>query len=87
MAVDISNLTIATPVAVSSTNPVALELNGAEAIARLPSVVTVLSDGSIQLSAPTKGASSKSTHRTRCEWTETEDWTLASAQDHWNRQP
>jgi hypothetical protein len=46
----------------------------------------VLSDGSIQFSAPTKGASSKSTHRTRCEWTETQDWTLASAQDHWNRQ-
>ncbi|MEX5502438.1 polysaccharide lyase family 7 protein [Pseudomonas putida] len=86
MAVDISKLTIATPVAVSSTNPVALELNGAEAIARLPSVVKVLSDGSIQLSAPTKGASSKSTHRTRCEWTETESWTLGSAQDHWNRQ-
>lgn len=78
MAVDISNLTIATPVAVSSTNPVALELNGAEAIARFPSIVTVLSDGSIQFSAPTKGASSKSTHRTRCEWTETQDWTLAS---------
>ncbi|MFG0542870.1 polysaccharide lyase family 7 protein [Pseudomonas sp. YQ_5] len=86
MAVDISNLTIATPVAVSSTNPVALELNGAKAIARFPSIVTVLSDGSIQFSAPTKGASSKSTHRTRCEWTETHDWTLASAQNHWNRQ-
>jgi len=86
MSVDISNLTLATPVAVSSTNPVALELNGAEAIARFPSVVKVLSDGSVQLSAPTKGASSKSTHRTRCEWTETQDWTLASAKDHWNRQ-
>lgn len=86
MAVDISNLTLATPVAVSSTNPVALELNGAEAIARFPSVVKILSDGSIQLSAPTKGASSKSTHRTRCEWSETQDWMLASAQDHWNRQ-
>jgi len=86
MAVDINNLTIATPVAVSSTNPVALELNGAEAIARFPNVVKVLSDGSIQFCAPTKGASSKSTHRTRCEWTETQDWALASAQDHWNRQ-
>lgn len=86
MTVDISNLIIATPVAVSSTNPVALELNGAEAIASYPSIVKVLSDGSIQFSAPTKGASSKSTHRTRCEWTETEDWTLASAQDHWNYQ-
>ncbi|GLO14686.1 alginate lyase [Pseudomonas putida] len=86
MTVDISNLTIATPVAVSSTNRVALELNGAEAIVRFPDIVKVLSDGSIQFSAPTKGASSKSTRRTRCEWTETEDWTLASAQDHWNRQ-
>ncbi|MEN5037328.1 polysaccharide lyase family 7 protein [Pseudomonas sp. TWI929] len=86
MAVDISNLIIATPVAVSSTNPVALELNGAEAIARYPSIVKVLSDGSIQFSAPTKGASSKSTRRTRCEWTESEDWTLDSARDHWNRQ-
>ena len=86
MTVDINDLTIATPVAVSPSNPVALELSGAEAIARFPSVVKVLSDGSIQLSAPTKGASSKSTHRTRCEWTETEDWTLGSAQDHWNRQ-
>lgn len=86
MTVNISNLTIATPVAVSSTNPVALELNGAEAIAQFPSVVKVLSDGSIQFSAPTKGASSKSTHRTRCEWSETQNWTLDSAPDHWNRQ-
>lgn len=86
MTVNISNLTIATPVATSSLNPVALELNGAEAIARFPSVVKVLSDGSIQFSAPTKGASSKSTHRTRCEWSESRNWTLASAQDHWNRQ-
>lgn len=86
MAVDISNLLIATPVAVSATNPVALELDGDEAIARLPEVVTLLSDDSIQFSAPTKGASSKSTHRTRCEWTETRSWTLASAADHWSRQ-
>lgn len=86
MAVDISNLLIATPVAVSATNPVALELDGDEVIARLPEVVTLLSDGSIQFSAPTKGASSKSTHRTRCEWTETRSWTLASAADHWSRQ-
>ncbi|MFJ4344358.1 polysaccharide lyase family 7 protein [Pseudomonas sp. NPDC089401] len=86
MTVNISNLTIATPVAVSSTNPVALELNGAEAIARFPSVVKVLDDGSIQFSAPTKGASSKSTHRTRCEWSESRNWTLGSAPDHWNRQ-
>lgn len=86
MTVDISNLTIATPVATSATNPVALELNGAQAIAQYPSVVTVLSDGSLQLSAPTKGASSKSTHRTRCEWKESVYWSLASAAEHTNYQ-
>jgi len=86
MTVDISKLTIATPVAVSATNPVALELNGAEAVVRFPGIVKVLGDGSIQFSAPTKGASSKSTHRTRCEWTETQGWTLSGARDHWNRQ-
>jgi len=86
MTVNISNLTITTPVPVSSTNPVALEVNGAVAIAQFPSVVKVLSDGSIQFSAPTKGASSKSTRRTRCEWSETTNWTLASAPNHRNRQ-
>lgn len=86
MTVNISNLTITTPLPVSSTNPVALEVNGATAIAQFPSVVKVLADGSIQFSAPTKGASSKSTRRTRCEWTESTNWTLASARDHWNRQ-
>lgn len=86
MTVDISKLTIATPLPVSPTNPVALEVNGATAIARFPSVVTVLGDGSVQFSAPTRGASSKSTHRTRCEWSESTNWTLVSAQDHWNRQ-
>ncbi|WP_063914898.1 polysaccharide lyase family 7 protein [Pseudomonas sp. p21] len=86
MSVNISNLTIAVPVAESSISPVAIELTGTEAIAQYPSYVTVLSDGSIQLFAPTKGASSKSTHRTRCEWSETEYWPLNSAQDHWNRQ-
>lgn len=59
MTVDINDLTIATPVAVSPSNPVALELSGAEAIARFPSVVKVLSDGSIQLSAPTKALRAK----------------------------
>lgn len=86
MTVNISNLTITTPVATSSTNPVALELSGAEAIARYPSVVAVLADGSVQFSAPTKGASSKSTHRTRCEWKEASYWSLASAAEHVNRQ-
>ncbi|WP_312155319.1 polysaccharide lyase family 7 protein [Pseudomonas sp.] len=86
MTVNISNLTITTPVATSSTNPVALELSGAEAIAKYPSVVTVLADGSVQFSAPTKAASSKSTHRTRCEWKESVYWTLASAAEHINLQ-
>jgi hypothetical protein len=86
MAVNISNLTIATPVATSTTNPVALELNGALAIAQFPSVVTVLGDGSIQFSAPTKGASSKSTRRTRCEWKEAAYWSIASASQHTNYQ-
>lgn len=82
MTVNINNLTITTPVATSSTNPVALELSGAQAIAQLPNVVTVLSDGSVQLTAPTKGASSKSTHRTRCEWKEPVYWSIASADEH-----
>ncbi|MDD1958995.1 polysaccharide lyase family 7 protein [Pseudomonas sp. 39004] len=86
MTVNINNLTITTPVATSFTNPVALELSGAEAIAQLPSVVTVLSSGSVQFSAPTKGASSKSTHRTRCEWKEPVYWALASAAEHINMQ-
>lgn len=86
MTVNINNLTITTPVPTSSTNPVALELSGAEAIAQLPSVVKVLADGSIQFSAPTKGASSKSTHRTRCEWKESVYWSLASDAEHINLQ-
>lgn len=86
MTVNISNLTIATPLAASPTNPVALEINGAEAIERFPRVVKMLDDGSIQLWAPTKGASSKSTHRTRCEWSETQNWTIVSAPEHWSRQ-
>ncbi|MEG0860235.1 MAG: polysaccharide lyase family 7 protein [Pseudomonas sp.] len=86
MTVNINNLIVAVPVATSATNPVALELNGAEALARYPSFVRERSDGSIQLSAPTKGASSKSTRRTRCEWSEPNYWSLGSADDHWNRQ-
>ncbi len=65
MSVDISNLTIAVPVAESSISTVAVELTGSEAIALYPNYVKVLSDGSVQLSAPTKGASSKSTRRMR----------------------
>ena len=86
MAVNINNLTITTPVATSTKNPVALELTGAEALVQYPSVVTELSDGSIQFTAPTKGASSKSTHRTRCEWKEPSYWSLASAAEHINMQ-
>jgi len=86
MSVNINKLTITTPVPTSPTNPVALELSGAEAIAQLPEVVKVLSNGSIQFSAPTKGASSKSTHRTRCEWKEPVYWSLASAKEHINLQ-
>jgi hypothetical protein len=86
MTVNISNLTIATPVATSATNPVALELKGATALAQFPSVVTELSDGSVQFSAPTKGASSKSTRRTRCEWKEATCWSIASAPQHINHQ-
>jgi len=86
MTVNIDDLTITTPVPTSSTNPVALELSGAEAIAQLPGIVTVLADGSIQFTAPTKGASSKSTHRTRCEWKEPVYWSLASADEHINLQ-
>ncbi|WJO19885.1 polysaccharide lyase family 7 protein [Pseudomonas soli] len=86
MTVNISNLTITTPVATSSTNPVALELSGAEALAQLPKIVTALPDGSVRFTAPTKGASSKSTHRTRCEWKEPVYWSLASADEHINLQ-
>ncbi|QQZ34159.1 polysaccharide lyase family 7 protein [Pseudomonas sp. SK2] len=86
MSVNINSLTITTPVPTSATNPVALELSGAEAIAQLPSVVKVLADGSVQFSAPTKGASSKSTHRTRCEWKEPVYWSLASDAEHINVQ-
>ncbi|WP_295487036.1 polysaccharide lyase family 7 protein [uncultured Pseudomonas sp.] len=86
MTVNIYNLTITTPLPTSAKNPVALEMKGSEAIANYPSIIKVLGDGSVQLSAPTKGASSKSTRRTRCEWSESTNWTLASATEHLNRQ-
>lgn len=86
MTVNISAFKIATPVATSATNPVALELNGAQALAQFPSVLTELSDGSVQFSAPTKGASSKSTRRTRCEWKESAYWSIGSAPLHVNHQ-
>jgi len=59
MSVDISNLTIAVPVAESSISTVAVELTGSEAIALYPNYVKVLSDGSVQLSAPTKALRAK----------------------------
>lgn len=83
---DISKYLIATPLPVSLSNPVALELMGDEAIMFCPEVIQLLAEGGVQLSAPTKGASSKSTHRTRCEWKEPEYWALSSAAKHWSRQ-
>jgi hypothetical protein len=86
MPVDISRLMIATPVPVSPTNPVALELMGDEALLRLPEVISRQPDGSVRFNAPTLGASSKSTHRTRCEWKEPVYWSLESASLHVNHQ-
>lgn len=86
MSVDISNYTIAVPLPVSESNPVALELIGSRALVECSDFVTQLEDGSVRFSAPTKGASSKSVHRTRCEWSELEYWSLRSAAHHWSRQ-
>lgn len=86
MFVDISKYIIATPLPVSLTNPVALEVPGDYALANCPSCVVRLEDGSIQFTAPTKGAASKSVHRTRTEWKEAEYWPLSSAPHHWSRQ-
>ena len=86
MTVDISNFTIATPLPISATNPISLDLIGWRALIECPEVVSMLPDGSLQMTAPTLGASSKSTKRTRCEWKEPGYWLLSSAADHWNRQ-
>ena len=86
MTVDISTYRIATPLPVSETNPVALELMGNDALEQCPEVISQLPDGSILMTAPTKGASSKSTKRTRCEWKENGYWALSSADKHWSRQ-
>jgi hypothetical protein len=86
MFVDISNYLIATPLPVSDEKPVALELLGSFALELYPEVISQMADGSIQLSAPTLGASSKSTHRTRCEWKEPVYWPLTGAPHHWSRQ-
>jgi len=86
MAVNIDNLTITTPAPKSAINPVALEIPGAVALATLSDFVARQPDGSIRLTAPTKGAASKSTHRTRCEWKESIYWALGSATAHRNYQ-
>ncbi|MDR2306628.1 MAG: polysaccharide lyase family 7 protein [Paucimonas sp.] len=86
MAVNIDKLTITTPVARSSSIPIALELTGTQALATLPGIVSRLADGSIRFNAPTRGASSKSTQRTRCEWKEPLYWALGSASRHRNHQ-
>ena len=86
MTVDISNFNIATSLPISATNPIALELIGWRALLECPNVVSMLADGSLQMTAPTLGASSKSTKRTRCEWKEPGYWLLTSAADHWSRQ-
>ena len=86
MNVDISNFNIATSLPISATNPIALELIGWRALLECPNVVSTLADGSLQMIAPTLGASSKSTKRTRCEWKEPGYWLLTSAGDHWSRQ-
>lgn len=86
MTVDISNFNIATSLPISPTNPIALELIGWRALLECQNVVSMLADGSLQMTAPTLGASSKSTKRTRCEWKEPGYWLLTSAGDHWSRQ-
>ncbi len=86
MTVDISNFNIATSLPISTTNPIALEVIGWRALLECPTVVSTLADGSLQMTAPTLGASSKSTKRTRCEWKEPGYWLLTSAGDHWSRQ-
>ena len=79
MTVDISNFNIATSLPISATNPIALELIGWRALLECPNVVSMLADGSLQMTAPTLGASSKSTKRTRCEWKEPGYWLACSA--------
>ena len=86
MSVNIDNLTIGLPVPRSATNPVVLEIPGSQALQQYPELVTRQPDGSVQFTAPTLGASSKSTRRTRCEWKESRYWTLESAREHLNRQ-
>lgn len=55
MAVNIDNLIITTPVAKSATDPTALEVTGAVALATLPDYVARLPDGSVRMSAQPGG--------------------------------
>lgn len=86
MAVNIDTLIITTPLAKSASDPLALEVTGAQALATLPQVVRRLDNGAVRMTAPTKGASSKSTHRTRCEWKEATYWAMNSANRHFSHQ-
>ncbi|MEO8641343.1 polysaccharide lyase family 7 protein [Pseudomonas sp.] len=85
-ALDLHEKEFATPLPISDTNPIALELIGWHALLECPDVISKLEDGSLQMTAPTLGASSKSTLRTRCEWKEPGYWLFSSATDHWSRQ-
>jgi hypothetical protein len=86
MTVSIDNLNIALPVGKTPTDTVSTEIPGPQALAQYPNLVTRLPDGSLQLTAPTKGVASKSVHRTRCEWKEPIYWALSSATEHVNHQ-
>lgn len=86
MNVNIDNLNIALPVGKTPTDTLAIEVPGPVALAEYPELVTRLPDGSLQLTAPTKGAASKSVHRTRCEWKEPIYWSLTGATEHVNHQ-
>jgi len=86
MTVSIDNLNIALPVGKTASDTLAIEIPGPQALAQYPELVTRLPDGSLRLSAPTRGAASKSVHRTRCEWKEPIYWTLSGATEHVNHQ-
>ncbi|TLP68611.1 polysaccharide lyase family 7 protein [Pseudomonas nitroreducens] len=86
MTVSIDNLNIALPVGKTPTDTVSIEIPGPQALAQYPNLVTRLPDGSLQLTAPTRGVASKSVHRTRCEWKEPIYWALSGATEHANHQ-
>ncbi|MEP9319722.1 polysaccharide lyase family 7 protein [Pseudomonas sp. LABIM340] len=86
MTVSIDNLNIALPVGKTPTDTVSIEIPGPQALAQYPNLVTRLPDGSLQLTAPTRGVASKSVHRTRCEWKEPIYWALSGATEHVNHQ-